>query len=479
MATFPSIYSVACHTNNVGAGSTFVVIKGHKEDGVRYIPQALQKGATKIVVEKTALLSQEIVDEIARHNAELVRVDNARAALAKLSAQALGNPAKKLKILAVTGTKGKTTSSFLLEHVLRSAGYKTALLSTVYNTIGDQKFTTSLTTQHPDYLHQFFKLCVEAGIEYVVMETAAQAFSLHRVDGLHFDGAIFTNFSQEHAEFYLSMEDYFAAKCTLFTQLKEDAPCLINADDQWLHKENIQKKYTQLRAVDFALSHDHNADYRATVQGSGLDKLTINIENNAVNCNVTCASLVGAFNAYNIVGVVGLCAELGMTVDSIVRGVASFTRVPGRLERYQLPNSANCFIDYAHNPSSYQAVLSMMRELAPHLIVVFGCGGDRDKTKRPVMGAIAAQFADVVIVTSDNPRSEDAAVIAQEIIGGVPPALANKVVLELDREQAIKKAYALSKPVSVIMLLGKGPDEYQQIGAIKHPFSEKAIVQAL
>lgn len=477
MIIFPSIYSVACHTDNVGAGSTFVVIKGQKEDGVAYIAQALRKGATKIVVEQTAVLSDVIIADIVQHNASLVRVANTRAALAQLSAQALGNPAEKLKILAITGTKGKTTSAFLLEHVLRSAGYKTALLSTVYNSILDQKFSTSLTTQHPDYLHVFFKLCTDAGIEYVVMETAAQAFSLHRVDGLQFDGAIFTNFSQEHAEFYHTMDEYFAAKCALFGQLKDTAPCMINGDDFSLRM--LDKKYQRMNNIYFSLDVYTEAAYQATIHGSSLDALAIHLVSETTSGFFECPSLVGAFNAYNMLGVVALCIELGLSKQAIVLGLASFTRVPGRLERYQLPNNATCFIDYAHNPSSYQAVLSMMRSLTPHLIVVFGCGGDRDKTKRPVMGAIAAQFGDDVIVTSDNPRSEDAAVIAQEIISGIAPELCNKVTVELDREHAIKKAYALSKPASVIMLLGKGPDEYQMIGVVKHPFSEKNIVQAL
>lgn len=477
MIKFPQIYSVACHTDNVGAGSTFVVIKGQKEDGVAYIAQALRKGATKIVVEQLSVLSDEIVADIAQHNASLVRVENTRSALATLSAQALENPAQKLKILAITGTKGKTTSAFLLEHVLRTAGYKTALLSTVYNTILSQKFVTNLTTQHPDYLHNFFALCVAEGIEYVVMETAAQAFSLHRVAGLQFDGAIFTNFSQEHAEFYQSMDEYFAAKCTMLSQLKSNAPCMVNIDDERL--QYVSAKRRDANIITFALRQKNDVAYRACVHGSGLDKLTVCIENKNWSIEVTCASLVGAFNAYNIAGVVSLCVELGLSSDVIARGIESFTRVPGRLERYQLPNGAICFIDYAHNPSSYQALLSVMRSLTPHLIVVFGCGGDRDKTKRPVMGAIAAELADIVIVTSDNPRSEDAATIAQEIMSGILPKLQVRVACELDREQAIKKAYAMSKPSSVIMLLGKGPDEYQQIGAVKHPFSEKNIVQSL
>lgn len=560
----PQMYPVACHTDNVGKGSTFVAIKGLKEDGVKYISEALKKGATKIIVEQDADLAQHIVHAIKDAGAQLEFVPSARAALAYRSARALDYPAKKLRIVGVTGTKGKTTSSFLLEHMLRSAGYKTALLSTVKNKIGDQEFVTNLTTQHPDYLHNFFALCVQAGVQVVVMEIAAQATSLHRVTGLEFDGLIFTNFDQEHLEFYPTMDDYFAAKVAILKQLKVGAPLLLNADD--VRVGGLCEQFAH--AKTFGVSCE--ADYQGKILGNSLEKLEMLIDctlsslhlstpsgladfggqaslrsmdehNNVISptlqvrpsdfpqggrddhfsfsqnrhqdatlsviknqhtqedfiapslregalCpeleglvqhNFTCPSLVGSYNAYNILGVVSLCLELGISSEKIAEGLLSFTAVPGRLERYDLPNGATCFIDYAHNPSSYQAVLGMMRSLTSHLIVVFGCGGARDKTKRPLMGAIASEIADVVVLTSDNPRTENAQDILQDILAGISDEKMHKVVCDLDREQAIKKAYAVSKPGSVIMLLGKGPDEYQQIGTVKYPFSEKQIVQKL
>lgn len=471
----PQIYNVACHTDMIGVASTFVAIKGMKDDGIHHIPIALAKGATTIVVEKTATVPQDILNLISDHQAQLVYVDNARAALAHLSAQAAGYPARKLKIVGVTGTKGKTTSSFLLEHVLRSAGLKTALLSTVHNKILDTIVPTNLTTQHPDYLHNFFALCVEHAIDIVIMEVAAQATSLHRVDGIEFDGLIFTNFAQEHGEFYPTMDHYFAAKVAIAQQVKAGAPLLLNADD-----ERVATVATTFQeALLFGINSD-TVHYRASIVANELELLKVRIssamDNNFI---VDCPSLVGDYNAYNILGVVSLCLELGIAAPSIAQGIKTFTRVPGRLERYQLPNGANCFIDYAHNPSSYHAVLSMVRSMTSNLIVVFGCGGERDKTKRPLMGAIASEYADLVILTSDNPRSENASDIVNDILAGIDLAQRAHVICELDREQAIKTAYAHCKVGSVIMLLGKGPDEYQLIGGQKLPFSEKAIVQSL
>ncbi|MDR3550359.1 MAG: UDP-N-acetylmuramoyl-L-alanyl-D-glutamate--2,6-diaminopimelate ligase [Candidatus Babeliales bacterium] len=470
----PSIYPVACHTDNVGHDSTFVAIKGQREDGTRYIIDALQKGASTIVIEDDVLLPDEILGAIDVAQAEVVRVANSRLALAQLSAQAANYPARKLRILAVTGTKGKTTSSFLLEHILRNAGYKTALLSTVKNKIGNQEFKTNLTTQHPDYLHNFFALCVDAQVEYVIMEVAAQATSLHRSAGLAFDGLIFTNFDQEHAEFYPSMQEYFAAKVALIDQLKRGAPLLFNADDAWVGP--LARHYQG--SLQFGIATD-DVDYHTTICGNTLDKLELVITNKKKSYNFECPSLIGAYNAYNVLGVVALCKEIGLSDQQIAQGLSSFVAVPGRLERYALPNGASCFIDYAHNPSSYQAVLSMMRSLTDNLIVVFGAGGARDKTKRPVMGAVAAQIADVVILTSDNPRTEDPQMIVQDILAGISEDNMHKVICDLDREQAIKKAYAQSKAGSVIMLLGKGPDEYQIIGDKKTYFSESAIVKEL
>lgn len=473
----PQQFPVTCHTDHVGPGSTFVAIKGYKEDGIAYIPLAIEKGATTLVVAHDIDLPIDLHALIQERNVVLYPVANPRLALAELSAQAAGYPARKLKIIGVTGTKGKTTTAFILEHILKTAGYKTALLTTVHNKILDTIFDTKLTTQHPDYLHQFFKLCVESQVEYVVMEVAAQALSLQRLATIEFDGALFTNFAQEHGEFYSTQQDYFRAKCLLFAQLKNGAPALFNGDDRCLQGSDVPLNSNTYR-YRYSLLNDH-ADF-VVQQYSAFPLLEyVFVSDMHDTCIITCPTLIGQFNIYNTVAAASMTILLGIRGDIIVHALRTFQSVPGRLERYILGNGALCIIDYAHNPSSYQALLSLLRTTTNHLIVVFGAGGQRDHEKRPRMGTIAAQYADVVILTSDNPRTEDPQLIVDDIKAGITPDQRAHVLCELDREQAIKKAYALSKEGSVIALLGKGQEEYQIIGTTVIPYSDKKVVSSL
>jgi UDP-N-acetylmuramoyl-L-alanyl-D-glutamate--2,6-diaminopimelate ligase len=442
----PKKFPVACHTDNVGEGTTFVAIKGMACDGTDYIPVAIQKGAIKIVLSSDVQLDSKLIALCKERLVELARVKDTRLALAQLSSQALNYPARKLKIIGITGTKGKSTTTFLLEHILRTAGKKTAMLSTVFNRINGVDVPTKLTTQQPDYLHVFFDECVRQDVEYVVMEVAAQAFSLQRVFGLEFNAAIFTNFSQEHGEFYPNMDDYFAAKSQIITHLKEDALLFLNSNDQTVVKlAQACKKH-----ILFTQEHQY-----------------------------VCPALMGDFNNYNISAATGVARSLGLSSQVIQKTLDGFAGVPGRMEKYTLSNGALGVVDYAHNPSSYKAVLGELRKLTDHLIVVFGCGGERDPARRPIMGDIASEFADIVVLTSDNPRSENPQVIIDDIISGVVSDNKNKIIQELDREQAIKKAYSLSRKNSFLIVLGKGPDAYQIIGTTTYPFSDVAIVKSL
>jgi len=280
------------------------------------------------------------------------------------------------------------------------------------------------------------------------MEVAAQALTLYRVYGIEFDGVIFTNLAQEHAEFYDSMEEYFAAKCLIFNQIKSDKPILINSDDTW------GKKILEGSPNFIGCSFNNYTPFSSP-------------------------ALVGDFNKYNIAAATLMAQKLMIDDQDIQESLNFFPGVPGRLEKYELPNGARAFIDYAHNPSSYNAVLSTMRPLTNHLIVVFGAGGLRDKTKRPLMGTVASKYADIIILTSDNPRTENAQDIVQNIIDGIPISKHTNVLIELDRERAIQKAYAVAHKESIIMVLGKGPDEYQEIGTEKYFFSDKEVVQQL
>ena len=465
--TLPKMWPVSCHTDYIGKNSTFVAIQGQKQNGIDYVPLALQKGARTIVAEYTADISPEIIEAIKAADAQLMFVPNARRSLALLSANAWGNPAGKLKIIAITGTKGKTTTSWLLHHILESSGHKTALLSTVKNKIGQQEFATELTTQHPDYLHAFFFTCINAGVKYVIMEVAAQAVSLHRTAGLAFDGIIFTNFAQAHGEFYSSEQEYYDAKKAIFLQAKPGIPLLINADDQ-----KISALVSELNAIGFGMeAHVGARNVQSTVNG-----VHATIEYDQQSFTAQCPSLIGSFNVYNMLAASGMALKLDISVEAITHALSTFKGVPGRLERYDLPNGAVCFIDHAHNPLSFNAVLPLLRSLTDHLIVVAGAGGDRDNDMRSVLGQLMSEYAHVSILTTDNPRSENPADIIAAMYAGVSADKKNNVICELDREVAIRKAVALSKQNSIIALLGKGPEQYQIFGTQKIPFSEKNII---
>lgn len=465
------ILPVACHTKHIGSGSTFVAIRGHKKDGISYVPKAIKRGASKIVMQHDAIIPQEIKDVIEQSGIEVELVENTRHALAYMSEKESGYAHKNLKIIGITGTKGKTSTAFILDHLLQSAGYKTALISTVHNKICNKILKSHLTTDQPDYLHQFFKLCVERDVEYVVMEVAAQAFSLHRVAGIAFDAAVFTNFSQEHGEFYKNLDEYFAAKCTMFDQLKPHAHVLVNADDMWGKK--ILKKHPAF--LSFAIENK-NTHISASIINS-KEALRFALQTGDEEHPVHCPSIFGAFNAYNVLSAIGIASKMGISLEQCAQYIKSFKGVPGRLQLHRLKNGARCFIDYAHNPSSYKAVLSTLRNMTNNLIVVFGAGGERDHSKRPLMGNITSEIANTIIVTSDNPRTENPQKIIEDICSSIEQKNQHKIIKELDRKIAIQQACKIAKCNSVIAILGKGPDEYQEINGVKTKFSEKDILK--
>jgi UDP-N-acetylmuramoyl-L-alanyl-D-glutamate--2,6-diaminopimelate ligase len=469
----PSIWPVTCHTDHVGKDSTFVAIKGLQHDGVDYIPLALQKGARTIVVQEGAVISQSTYELAHEHRAQIIWVPDARKSLALLAATAWGNPAQQLKIIGVTGTKGKTTTAWLLYDLLRKAEITVALLSTVNNRINDHNFVTELTTQQPDYLHAFFYTCVAQGVTQVIMEVAAQAVSLHRIADITFDGIIFTNFASAHGEFYTTPEEYFQAKQLLFQQQGAQAKLIINGDDT--KGALLLKEYG---GISFGIT-SAELDVKAIAYRSTLAGLTVMLNEFGYQYTLACPALMGSFNVYNLLGAAAMANQLGVAWDVIEYAVAKFAGVPGRLERYDLPNGAVCFIDQAHNPSSFAAVLPELRAATGDLIVVSGAGGDRDKQMRPVLGSLMVQYGDTVIITTDNPRSENPADIIEQIYSGIPRDKQAAVVIELDREKAIQKAYACSKKGSIIALLGKGPQQYQMIGTVKYPFSEQKIIKRL
>lgn len=452
MKQFPSIYKVAAHTDNVGPGSTFVAIKGLTGNGVQYIMQALEKGATTLVV-----AHNEKLPAIPEH-VKIIRVDCPRKALAQLSAQAYDNPAQKLRILGVTGTKGKTTSVYLMRFLLEQAGYKVALLSTIENSIGTDTVRASMTTAQPDYLHVFFDRCVHERVDYVIMEVAAQATTFSRLEGIKFAGLVFTNLDREHAELYPTMDEYFEAKRAIFDYADTQAVLVTNGDD--LYGKKLGDYYSHI----YSIGLDATQCSDPFVWQEGV--LTIQ------QTTYTYSNLPGMFNAYNLAGVITLLKHCGIILPVCL---GAFPAIAGRLQKIELTNGACAYIDYAHTPGSFKSLFATVRPWTNNLIVVFGAGGGKDHTKRAVMGSIAQEYADIIILTDDNPRFEDPEKIIQDILSGITNK--QKVFIEHDRKTALEKAVFLSTQESIILLLGKGPDEYQIIKDAKIPFSEKAILQ--
>lgn len=460
---------VTCHTDFVTNGSTFVAINGTKLAGTTFIPEALSKGATHIVVQKATPLAPELVDLIQQAEASLSYVDNARAALAQLSAEAYDYPAEKLKIIGITGTKGKTTSAWLLEHVMRSAGFTTALISTVRNKIGNTTYDTSLTTPQPDYLQAFLHACVTQKIDYVIIEAAAQAFTLHRLDYITFDAALFTNFSLEHSEFYATQDDYFAAKLQIINHLKSGGRLYLNGDDEKLAHTPLEKD-----CLFFGSQKDHNA-YIYTDENINKDGISCLVNDEPYQTH----KLFGRYNLYNMLGVLCIARNCDISAESINSALQTFAGVPGRMQETLKADGIRFIIDYAHNSASFTALLSSLQERTDHLIVVFGAGGDRGQDRRPVMGAIAARYAQHVILTTDNPRSEAPENIIRDIVAGIVPEKMAHVTIEPDRKKAIEYAYSIARDGSIVALLGKGPDEYQLVNGVKTYFSEQEIINSL
>lgn len=473
MKTMPQQYRVTSHTDHVGPGTTFVAVKGFKEEGNDYILTALEKGATRIVMEEGSPLREDILQALKDHGAELLYVSSARKALSELAAEAYGYPAKSLKIIGITGTKGKTTTAFLLEHILKTAGYKTALLGTVKYSILDQAYDAPLTTPQPDYLHAFFALCKEQGVEYVVMEAAAQALSVHRLDDVRFDAAIFTNFSLEHSEFYAHIDEYFVAKCRIYDLVDLQGFVVVNADD-----ERVKSSVPHHLSCE-TISMQGQGSYQGKVLQSDLAGLELAVKTPYNSYNLSCSALLGDFSAYNLLASIAVAYRYGIEHEMIQQALDCFQGVPGRICRYELPNGSIAVIDNAHTPSSFEAFFAAVKPLSSHILAVFGAGGDRDALKRPLMGAVAARYADEIFLTMDNPRSEEAADIVEAILGGIPESDRHKVTIDLDRERAIRKAYSKTHPGSLIALLGKGPVEYQHIKDQKIPFSEAGVLRTL
>ncbi len=453
-------FLVTSHTDHIDSNSTFIVQDGFKDSGLKYLSLAMKKGAKKIVIpNKYKIEAQKIITENLAENLNIKYVEDCRLELSKLSAEAYDFPSLKLKIIGITGTKGKTSSTFLLYHMLKKLGYKVGLISGVHCQLGDEVIKSNLTTPQADFINWFLDKAVKNNYTHIVMEVSAQAITLKRVAHINFYGGLFTNFSSEHLEFYNNLDEYFQAKSQLINLIDKDGFFIINGDEDHYFKLNLKLRE---KVKTFSIL---NGDYKYNIENS--NPVIIKFNNFTFKTN-----LIGSFNAINLAGIISILISMNLDISKTTNLLDDFKGVPGRMESYKLKNNSIAIIDYAHNPSSYASFFPTVRTLTKNLIAIFGCGGERDSARRPIMGEIASKYADQIILTTDNPRSEDAQKIAEEILSGIPIKEHHKVIIILDRAAAIKKAYELSYDKSLIALLGKGPDEYQEIGQNKFFFSD-------
>lgn len=444
----------------VSEGCIFICIEGKHFDGHTKAAEALENGAAAVVVQKDLGLENQIL------------VENTRSAYAHICAAFYGHPERKLKIIGVTGTNGKTTSCFILKSVLDGMGHKTGLIGTVKNIVGDKEYPAALTTPDCYELFGLFDEMVKAGCEYCVMEVSSQALDQHRVDGVHFEAAIFTNLTQDHLDYHGTFEKYMAAKRKLF---ENSSLAIMNIDDE---SAPFMTDGLDCRKVTFSVNND-KCDYSAKnirISSSGVKyELVSNSNIGRVKFAVP-----GKFSVYNSMGAAVCLIEMGMDFRAVLDALMLCTGVPGRMEVVPADVPYTILIDYAHTPDGLENVLGCVREITDgKVICVFGCGGDRDKTKRPIMGEIAVRLSDVAVITSDNPRSEDPDLIIEDIMSGVGKGGA-KVIVDSDRKGAIKKALDAANAGDVVVLAGKGQETYQVLASGKIHFDEReAVAQIL
>ena len=459
------IHGLAYDNRLVTPGSLFFCVPGFTRDGHDFAPDAIARGAAGLVVQR------ELAVEVPQ-----VLVDDVRAAMAPAAAAFYGDPTASLDVVGITGTNGKTTTAFLLRALLEADGRQTGLLGTVKSVVAGSEAEVTRTTPEALDLQRTFREMVDGGDRACVMEVSSHALSLHRADAIHFSAAVFTNLTQDHLDFHPTMEDYFQAKRLLFTTGKggvaeERTVCVVNVDDPY--GARLARELGD-RATTFALRGE--ADYRAEQVRTALEGSTFTVQ--TPNGPLSLRSpLRGEFNVYNVVGALAAARALGVPAAVCAEAIATAGQVPGRFETVDEGQPFAVLVDYAHTPDSLENVLAAARPLtSARLRVVFGCGGDRDRGKRPQMGEIARRLADDVIVTSDNPRSEDPEAIIAEILEGTGPGVGH----DADRQAAIAQAIGDARPGDVVVIAGKGHEQGQEFaGGHKIPFDDVSVAREI
>jgi UDP-N-acetylmuramoyl-L-alanyl-D-glutamate--2,6-diaminopimelate ligase len=447
--------------------SVFVAVKGYKTDGHRYILDAINKGALAVILED----NNSVPDEMFIHGkVAKILVEDCRIAMAQISDSFFKNPSSKLKLMAITGTNGKTTTTYFIKNILETAGEKVGLLGTIANYIGDSEIKASLTTPESNDLNELLLNMVNEGCGYAVMEVSSHSLVLNRVYGLNFSAGVFSNITSDHLDFHQNFENYFNAKKILFDSLNQSSYAVINSDDkssQAIVKDSKGKVFTYgtLPGSDFVIkdiSFDlHGTSFSLAYNGKEYNLFT---------------TLIGEFNAYNAAAAFAVTVLHGISEENAVKGIKTCRQVPGRMEVVG-KGSKKAIVDYSHTADSLEKALLAVKKLADKnqpIYTVFGCGGNRDKTKRPLMGRIASELSTRAIVTSDNPRFENPFQIIDEIKTGIEKD--NYVVIE-NREEAIRYAIENSEDNAVILIAGKGHENYQEINGMRNHFSDKETAE--
>lgn len=458
------VSNICFDSRAVQPDSLFVAVKGTQTDGHAYIEKAIETGASAIVCEQMPdNLKEDIV---------YVQVPDSAQALGWMAANFYGNPSAKLKLVGVTGTNGKTTTVTLLHKLFRKLGYNTGMLSTVQNQVNETVIPSTHTTPDAIQLNKLLDDMLRAGCTHVFMEVSSHAVVQHRITGISFSGAIFTNITHDHLDFHKTFDNYIRAKKKFFDDLPSSAFALVNTDDK---RGLVMMQNTAAKKHTFSLQS--LGDFKGKLIANTLQGLQMEIDEKEV-----WFKLIGNFNAYNLLGVYGAAVLLGEDTEEVLTELSNLYAAPGRFEQVVSPNGITGIVDYAHTPDALENVLSTiqsLREGNEQVITVVGCGGNRDATKRPVMAEIACKFSDQVIITSDNPRNEDPMAILEQMLEGVKITDRKKVQVIPDRKEAIEKAYEMAKSKDIILVAGKGHENYQEIKGVKHPFDDKKVLQTL
>jgi UDP-N-acetylmuramoyl-L-alanyl-D-glutamate--2,6-diaminopimelate ligase len=449
-------------SREVTAGSLFVATRGVTVDGHKFIANAIRAGAIAVVCEE---FPSDLIE-----NVTWIRVKDGAMSLAAIAANFYDNPADQLRIIAVTGTNGKTTTATLLYELFNALGHPSALLSTVSYRIGAEVIPASHTTPDAKRLHAAFRKMADSVCQFCFMEVSSHALVQQRVAGIPFAGAIFTNITHDHLDFHHTFQEYIRAKKILFDHLGENAFALVNADDR---NGLVMLQNTKARQFSFALKKD--ADFKGRILENTFEGLHINVAGRDAWFR-----LIGKFNAYNILGIFGAAVLLGMNEEETLLELSRIEGVTGRFQAVYSPDrSITAIVDYAHTPDALRNVLETIRDISSEggrVITVVGCGGNRDREKRPVMSKIAADMSDLVVLTSDNPREENPADILEEMAKGISITQKKKVMTVENRKEAITAACHLAAKGDIILVAGKGHENYQEIKGVKHPFDDREVL---